>query len=86
MIICCIEEEPSERLTAEQAINHQVFLLQDKSSLTLTPHTDLSPLPTAALRFSPAEEDQQVDSEGRDIILSEFADGRKADCLTVAED
>ena len=59
MIICCIEEEPSARITADQAINHSVF--QDK--LSLTPDTDLSPLSTAALRFSPAEEDQQADTD-----------------------
>ena len=81
MIICCIEEEPSERLTAEQAINHQVFLLQDKSSLTLTPHTDLSPLPTAALRFSPVEEDQQVDSDVLRSIREECQSyGEITDC------
>ena len=59
MIICCIEEEPAERITAAQAINHSVF----REKLSLTPDTDLSPLTTAALRFSPAEEDQQADTE-----------------------
>ena len=59
MIICCIEEEPSERITAAQAINHPVF----QNKLSLTAETDLSPLTTAALRFSPAEENQQADSD-----------------------
>ena len=58
MIICCIEEEPAERITAEKAINHPVF--QEK--LSLTADTDLSPLSTAALRFSPAEEAQEADT------------------------
>ena len=75
MIICCIEEEPSERITAAQAINHPVF--QDKLSLSITADTDLSPLSTAALRFSPAEANQQADTD----ILRSIRD----ECQTYGE-
>ena len=50
-------------------------MFQDK--LSLTPDTDLSPLSTAALRFSPAEEDQQADT---DILRS-----IKEECQTYGE-
>ena len=76
LIIRCIEEEPSDRLTADQAVHHQVF--QNKLSLSADSCL-LSPLPTATLRFSPAEPPSEPEPD------SEMLQTIKEECQTYGE-
>ena len=76
LIIRCIEEEPSDRLTADQAVHHQVF--QNKLSLSADSCL-LSPLPTATLRFTPAEPPSEPEPD------SEMLQTIKEECQTYGE-